>query len=147
TPSTQVHPLSLHDALPIFLFLEFQPSQLQLIRQCPLISRLQQAGSQITMHFDGRADDLFSQLINLRIHSSELCVLCVRALFSLWQKTQSVGVCLPQVCAASYALATASSSASLKGWPINCRPIGRPPAVKPHGTLMPGRPARFTPMV
>ena len=35
----------------------------------------------------------------------------------------------------------------MKGWPINCMPIGNPLDEKPHGTLMPGKPARFTPIV
>ena len=42
----------------------------------------------------------------------------------------------------SVASATASKSASWNGLPIHCKPTGRPPAI-PHGTLTPGRPARF----
>ena len=42
----------------------------------------------------------------------------------------------------SVASATASKSASWNGLPIHWRPTGSPPAI-PHGTLTPGRPARF----
>ena len=45
--------------------------------------------------------------------------------------------------AASYAWAIASRSASRNGWPMTCRPIGRPPFVNPHGTEIPGSPARL----
>ena len=36
-----------------------------------------------------------------------------------------------------------SNNCSLRSAPMNCKPIGNPPVVKPHGTEIAGSPARF----
>src|SRR2546425_8734685 len=46
----------------------------------------------------------------------------------------------------SYANEARRTVASSNGLPINCRPMGNP-LENPHGTEMPGRPARFTGIV
>ena len=49
--------------------------------------------------------------------------------------------------ACSYVYAMRISVASSNGFPISCIPIGNPEFVNPHGTEIPGRPARFTGIV
>src|SRR6185437_8078358 len=56
----------------------------------------------------------------------------------------ALGVKAPHRSHASPARRIASSP---KGGPINCNPIGMPSGSAPHGTDIPGKPARFTEIV
>src|SRR5919197_5827090 len=53
------------------------------------------------------------------------------------------GCCFHHSVSRSYASAMRRSDASSNRRPVSCSPIGSRPALKPHGTLMAGRPVRF----
>ena len=72
--------------------------------------------------------------------------LYVRSLISLIIAAMA-GFFVCQSVRASYIRAIRRSLASLKAGPMICRPIGRPASSKPHGTLIPGMPARLTAIV
>jgi hypothetical protein len=54
-----------------------------------------------------------------------------------------VGRRSPSPTAASITAPARSSVISSSGWPSSWAPIGRPSPVRPHGTLIPGSPARL----
>ena len=58
-------------------------------------------------------------------------------------RQQPAGCCCAQPSAPSSWAASASSVASSLSRPSSCAPIGRPVAVRPAGTLIPGQPSTF----
>src|SRR4051812_20552417 len=106
--------------------------------------------SRLDLHVHFQADDGFVVHAEFRptkhtnyAKTKPLCVCLVCFVGS----SQRFGCLAPQSCAFSWGCAIAGSSASGNGCRISAPPIGSPACVKPQGTLMPGRPARFTPIV